>query len=49
MTGKEEILEPGFSDFPKMETVVKGPNSTIHDVSTTKNSNESHNSVESSS
>jgi len=46
-TDKEEILEPGFTDFLTMEAV-KGPDSTIHDVSTANNSkesNESQNSV----
>jgi len=42
-TDKEEILEPGFTNFLTMEAV-KGPDSTIHDVSTANNSNESHES-----
>ena len=42
-TDKEEILEPGITDFLTMEAV-KGPDSTIHDVSTANNSNESNES-----
>jgi len=42
-TDKEEILEPGFTDFLTMEAV-KGPDRTIHEVSTANNSNESNES-----